>query len=124
MAIFETTAERGVVTDRSQALVGGLGQDLIGRVEEIGVGALATSTDAPAQLVQLSETEAFRAVHYQRIDRGQVDARLDDRRAHEHVEANPARSRPSPVRACPRPSVRARRAMRASGTSCPSRRAT
>jgi len=56
-------------------------------VEEIGVGALATSTDAPAQLVQLSETEAFRAVHYQRIDRGQVDARLDDRRAHEHVEA-------------------------------------
>ncbi len=56
-------------------------------MEEIGVGALATSTDAPAQLVQLSETEAFRAVHYQRIDRGQVDARLDDRRAHEHVEA-------------------------------------
>jgi len=92
-------------------------------VEEIGVGALATSTDAPAQLVQLSETEAFRAVHYQRIDRGQVDARLDDRRAHEHVEATCQKStitRSSvPSSICP-----CATAMRASGTSCPSRRAT
>ena len=51
---LEAAAERRVVADRAKPLVGRLGEDLVGRVEEVGVGALAAAPDATAQLVQLT----------------------------------------------------------------------
>ena len=44
------------------------------------------STDATAQLVELREAEQIGAVDDERVHRRHVDAALDDRRAHEHVE--------------------------------------
>ena len=56
-------------------------------VEEVGVGALPAAADAPAQLVHLTEPEQVGALDHERVDGRHVDARLDDRRAHEHVVA-------------------------------------
>ncbi len=56
-------------------------------MEQIGVGALAGTAHPPADLVQLSEAEEVRPVDDQRVDRGHVDAGLDDGRAHEDVIA-------------------------------------
>ena len=39
-----------------------------------------------AQLIQLRQPEAMRAVDDERVGVGDVQARLDDRRAHQHVE--------------------------------------
>ena len=57
---LEAAAERGVVADRAQPLVGGLGEHLVGRVEQVGVGALAAAADPAAQLVQLTEARGGR----------------------------------------------------------------
>ena len=46
-------AEVGVARDGAQAVVRRLGHRLLGRVEEVGVGPLASTTHATAQLVQL-----------------------------------------------------------------------
>ena len=57
------------------------------RVEQVRVGAVAAATHPPAELVELAEAQEVRAVDDERVDRRHVDARLDDRRAHEHVAA-------------------------------------
>lgn len=67
--------------------MGGLGQRLVRRVEEVGVGPLAPATDATTQLVQLAQAEAVGPVEDQRVGVGDVQAGLDDRRADEDVEA-------------------------------------
>src|SRR6266542_5565793 len=71
--------------DRREALVGGLGDGPLRRVHQVGVGALAGAADAAAELVQLGEAEGVGAVDDQRVGRGDVDARLDDGGAHQHV---------------------------------------
>ncbi len=65
---LEATAERGVVANRAQSLIGRLGEHLIDRMEQVGVGALPTSSDATTQLVQLTQTETFGAIHDQRVN--------------------------------------------------------
>ena len=69
-----------------EPLVRGLGQRLVGRVQEVGVGALAAAADAAAKLVQLRQAEGVGAVDDERVGVGDVDARLDDRGADEHVD--------------------------------------
>ena len=59
--------------------------DAVGGMEEVGVGPLPGTADAAAQLVELAEAEQVGAVDDERVDRRHVDARLDDRRADEHV---------------------------------------
>ena len=80
-------AEVGVLGQRREPLVGGLGERLLRRVEEVGVGPLAGSADAAAQLVELGEPEGVGALDDHRVGVGDVEAGLDDRGAHEHVEA-------------------------------------
>lgn len=55
-------------------------------MEEVGVGPLPRPSGATAQLVELAQAEAVRSVDHQGVHRGHVDAGLDDRGAHEHVE--------------------------------------
>jgi hypothetical protein len=58
-----------------------------GRAEQVGVGLVVRATDAAAQLVQLGETELVGALDDDRVGIGDVDARLDDRRAQQDVVA-------------------------------------
>ena len=71
--------------DRGQPVVRGLGQRLVGRVEEVGVAPFAGPADPAPDLVQLAQPEQVRPVHDQRVHRRHVDARLDDGGAHQHV---------------------------------------
>src|SRR5699024_2865517 len=48
-----TRAELIVLRDGGQSVIGGLGENLTLRIEEVGVGPLPGPTHAPAQLVQL-----------------------------------------------------------------------
>ena len=82
---LEPRAELGVLADGAQPLVGLLRQRPVGREEQVGVGPLAGPADPAAQLVELAEAEQVGPVDDERVDRRHVDARLDDRRAHEHV---------------------------------------
>ena len=57
------------------------------RRDQVRVGLVVRATDATAQLVQLREAEAVRAVDDDRVGRRHVDAALDDRRAEQQVGA-------------------------------------
>ena len=82
----QARAQLGVRGDRLEALVRGLGQRLVAGVEEVRVGAFAASSDAPAQLVELRQTEGVGAVDDERVRVGDVQAGFDDGRAHEDIE--------------------------------------
>jgi hypothetical protein len=87
MAMRNPEPELGRFADRAEPLVGLLGQLAVGREEQVGVGAHAGPTDAAAQLMELAETEQVGPLDHQRVHGGHVDAGLDDRGAHQHVEA-------------------------------------
>ena len=78
-------AHLGVLRDRREPVVRGLGQRPLGRIGEVGVAALAAAPDPAAQLVQLREAEHVGAVDDQRVRVRDVQARLDDRRRDEDV---------------------------------------
>ncbi len=84
---LEARAELGVVRQRRQPLRR-LGRERCrGVVEQVGVGALAAAAHASAYLVELRQPEGVGVLDDQRVGLRDVDARLDDRRAHEHVGA-------------------------------------
>ncbi len=70
-----------------QPVVSGLGQRHVSWIEEVGVGALTRAADAAAQLMQLGQAHPVGAVDDEGVGVRDVDAGLDDRRAHEHVIA-------------------------------------
>ena len=72
---LEARAELGRLADRLEPLVGLLGQDLVLRVEEVGVGTRAAAADAAAELVHLAEAEQVGALDDEGVDRRHVDAR-------------------------------------------------
>ena len=78
-------AQVGVGGHGREALVGGLRQRLVGRVQEVGVAALAGPADAAAELVQLRQAHHVGAVDDQRVGALDVQARLDDGCADQHV---------------------------------------
>ena len=71
---------------RGQPLVGGLGEGLVGRVEEVGVGALATSAHPTPQLVELGQPEGIGALDDHRVGVGDIESRLHNRRTNQDVE--------------------------------------
>src|SRR5690606_3162490 len=84
----ETGAESLQCLDRLEPF-GGVGRQASQRRgDEISVGLMVRSADAPAQLMKLRKTEPVGAIDDDGIRRRYVDAALDDRRAHEHVEAS------------------------------------
>ena len=82
---LETGAELGKLPDGLQPAVGGLGDSLLRRVEEVGVGSLAGSSHPTSQLIQLGEAEAVGSFHDQRVDLGKVEPGYDDGRRHQDV---------------------------------------
>ncbi len=56
-------------------------------VQQVGVGARGAAADAAAELVELRQAEAVGVVDDDRVDVGDVEAGLDDRRADEDVGA-------------------------------------
>ncbi len=83
----EAGTELGRLADRAQPFVRLLGQRAVPRVEQVGVGALTAAPDPTAELVHLTQPEQVGALDDEGVDRRHVDARFDDRRAHEHVVA-------------------------------------
>ena len=79
-------AEVGVAGDRLEPVVGSLGEGRLGRVEEVGIGPLPTSTHSAAELVQLREPQPVGTLDDQGVGVGDVQAGFDYRRADEHVE--------------------------------------
>ena len=78
-------AEVVVLRDGREPVVGGLGQRLLGVVQEVGIAALAGPADAPAELVHLRQSELVGAVDDQRVGVGDVQPGLDDGGTHQHV---------------------------------------
>ena len=74
-----------MLADRPEPLVGLLGEDSVRRKHQVGVSTPSCTPDPAAQLVELAETETVGPVHHEGVDRGHVDARLDDRGADQHV---------------------------------------
>ena len=86
MAILKPEPELGRLADGLEPLVGVLGQRPVRRREQVGVRPLPGTADPAAQLVELTEPQQVGTVDDQRVDRGHVDARLDDGGADQHVE--------------------------------------
>ena len=71
--------------DGGEPVVGGLGERLLRRIEEVGVGPLAAAPDPAAQLVQLGQPEQVGALDDEGVGVGDVEPGLDDRRTHQDV---------------------------------------
>ena len=83
---LEAAPELGGLADRAEPLVGLLGERLVARVEQVGVGALARcGPTRPRSWWSWPRPRQVGAVDDERVHRRHVDARLDDRGAHEHV---------------------------------------
>ena len=61
--------------------------DVLARNQQIGVGLLARAPDPAAQLIELGQAEMIGAVDDHRVGVGDIEARLDNRRADQHVDA-------------------------------------
>ena len=81
----ETAAEVGVLADGFETAIGILGERLLGRVEEVGIGALTRPTDPSPELVQLCEAEQIRPLDDERVDLRQIQTGLDDGGGHQNV---------------------------------------
>src|SRR5579863_2818791 len=75
----------GVLGHGGQALVRGLGQGRLGRVQEVGVGPLRAAADPAADLMQLGQAVHVGAVDDERVGVRDVQARFDDRGRDQHV---------------------------------------
>ena len=84
---LQARAELVVGRHGLQTLVGNLAEGLVHRVQEVRVGALASTTHASAQLVQLAQAVVLGVVHDERVRVRDVQAGLHDGRAHQHIEA-------------------------------------
>ena len=82
-----TGPQIGVRRHRRQPVVGRLGDGFVCRVQEVRVPALPGATHPATQLVQLGESHEVGTVDEQGVGGGDVDAGLDDRRAHQDVGA-------------------------------------
>ena len=83
---IETGAERRVLRDGGEPVMGLLGHRLGRVVQEVGVRALAAATDAATQLMELAQAETVGMVDDQRVRIGDIKTGLDDCGTHEHVD--------------------------------------
>src|SRR5215471_20706923 len=66
-------------------LPGDFGKRSFRRNQQVGVGALMRSSYTPAQLVQLSQAEAIRAVNQDGVGARNVQTVLDDGRGYQNI---------------------------------------
>ena len=79
-------AEFGKVADSRKTLARVFVEHAIRAVADVGVSLTLTATHAAADLVKLSEAEPVRILHYNGVNVGHVNARLDNRRADQKVK--------------------------------------
>src|SRR5262245_26961097 len=79
-------AQVGELAYRGQSLSSDRRQLLLGRDEQVGVGAAIRSPDAPSQLIKLRQSVSVGAIDDDRVGARNVDAVFDDRRGDQHVE--------------------------------------
>ncbi len=82
---FESGAERRVLLDRVDALARRAFGHHLARQHQVGVGLHLRAAHAAAQLVQIGEPEAVRAVDDDRIGIRNIEPALDDRRRDQHI---------------------------------------
>ncbi len=82
---LEPRAEHRVFLDGTQPLRGFVGDGAIVGQQQVAIPAVLRATDAPAQLMQLGQSEAVGVVDDHRVRGRDVDAALDDRRRNEDV---------------------------------------
>ena len=70
-----------------EALLGVRRHRFARRRQQVGIGAMVRTAHAPAQLMQLGETEGVGAVDDDGVRAGHVDPRFHDRRAQQNIEA-------------------------------------
>ena len=81
----EARAELRQVLDRLEPPFGVGRECLQAGDQQVGVGALVRTTDPPAQLIELCESQLVGPVDQDRVCARHVEAALDDRRAEQHV---------------------------------------
>ena len=81
----EARAEFVGLEDGVDALAGGIGDFVVIREQQVGVGAVVAAPDTAAQLVELGEAETVGAVDDDGVDVGHVEAGLDDGGADQDV---------------------------------------
>ena len=124
IAICRPDPEMGELANRFEPRLGIFGQRLVRLIEQIRIRLMVRAPDASAQLIELREAELVGVVDDDRVDVGDVDPVLDDRRRRRRRRCSPsmnfAITGSSSVSVIwPWPT-----AMRALGTSCSSARAT
>ena len=83
---LQTRAQMRELANRFQARFRVLAERLVSLIEQIAVRLMVRTPDAAAQLVELRQAELVGVVDDHRIDVGNVDSVLDDRRGDENVE--------------------------------------
>ena len=83
---LQPAAEVRELADRFEPRLRVFGQRLVRLVEQERVRLVVRAPDAAAQLVELREAELVGVVDDDRVDVGNVDPVLDDRRRDEHVD--------------------------------------
>ena len=86
-------------------------------VEQVRVGPPRRAAHATAQLVELGQAQRVGAVDDDGVGVGDVEARLDDRRAHQHVVLAAREGEHHPLQAALAPSGRGRRRCARAGRS-------
>ena len=57
----------------------------VARQQQVGVGLVLVTADAPAQLVKIAQAETIRAVDDDRVRVRNIEAALDDRGGEQHI---------------------------------------
>src|SRR5205085_9774487 len=82
---LESLAQLVKAGDDVEAFVCAFGQRAARVVKKVGVSPPPRAAHAAAQLIELSKTETIRALDQYRVHVGDVETRLDDGRADQHV---------------------------------------
>ena len=83
---LKARAELSVLANGLKALCRDLADRLVARIGKVGIRAARRASDASADLVKLRKSEAVCALNNQGVGVGNIHARLNDRRANEHVD--------------------------------------
>ena len=83
----ETGPELVVLADGAQPLPGDVEQSRMTVQQQVGVGLVLEPADTPAELIELRQAETIRALNDERVAIRDVQARLDDRGADQHLIA-------------------------------------
>lgn len=89
----KSRAQIAVFLNRLQSFGGHARQRTVRAEQKIAIGAVLVTTDAAAKLMEIGESEVFRAVDEHGVGAGDIEARFNDRRADQNIRLAPDESR-------------------------------